>query len=124
MTTNKSRHGCLTAWLIFMMIANSMSVLIYVLGGQAIKQAIPNSPGWLFPSLIVLSAFNLVCAIALFKWKKWGFWGFLGSSVAAFIINLSIGMGLVQSVLGLLGIAILYGVLNIGENNKGWSQLQ
>ena len=123
MTSQKQRHGCLTAWLILMIIANSMSALIYLFSGNAIKQAIPNYPGWTFPVLIVISIFNLVCAIALWKWQKWGFWGFLGSTVAAFVINLSIGLGLGASLSGLIGIGIIYALLNIGEN-KGWSQLE
>ena len=124
MTREKSRHGCLTTWLIFMMIVNALGAFGYLLGGQAIKQTIPNAPVWLLPVLIVVSVFNIICAFAIYRWQKWGFWGFLGSSVAAFVINLSIGLGLIQSFLGLVGIAILYGILNIGKNNKGWSQLE
>ncbi len=123
MTQEKQRHGCLTAWLIFMMIGNSITALIYLLGSQVIKQTLPTIPNWAIPVLGVIAVFNLVCTIALFKWQKWGFWGFLGSTVTTFIINMSIGMGIGQSISGLVGIAILYGVLNIGEN-KGWSQLK
>ncbi|MGD1921118.1 MAG: hypothetical protein ACFCAD_20890 [Pleurocapsa sp.] len=123
MTIQKQRHGCLTAWLILMIVANSISALIYLFNSAAIKQAVPNYPDWTFFVLIIISIFNLICAIALWKWQKWGFWGFLGSSVAAFIINLSIGLGFGTSVSGLIGIAILYALLNIGEN-KGWSQLK
>ena len=124
MAIQKNRHGCLTAWLILMIIANSISALVYLLNSQAVQQALPTAPDWTFPVLTVVCIFNIVCAIALFNWKKWGFWGFLGSSVTALIINLSIGLGIGQSLLGLLGIVLLYGVLNIGENNKGWPQLE
>ena len=123
MVQEKQRHGCLTAWLIFMMIGNSITALLYFLNSQAIKQALPTIPDWSLPILAIIALFNLICAIALFKWQKWGFWGFLGSTVATFIINVSIGIGVGQSLPGLIGIAILYGVLNIGDN-KGWSQLK
>jgi hypothetical protein len=56
--------------------------------------------------------------------KKWGFWGFIASSIVALFVNLSIGMGIGQSLLGLVGIALLYGVLHIGKENKGWPQLE
>ncbi len=124
MADQKQRHGCLTAWLILMIVANSATALMYLLGSQAIKQTYPDAPGWAFPVLIVFAIFNLVCAIALFKWKKWGFWGFCVSSIVALVVNLSIGLGIGTSAGGLIGVALLYGILHIGkENNKGWPQL-
>ena len=124
MTDGKNRHGCLTAWLVLMIIANSATALMYLLGSGFISQAAPNIPGWVFPVLIVASLFNLVCAIALFQWKKWGFWGFCASSIVGLVVNLSaVGLGLFQSFSGLLGVLLLYGVLHIGKENKGWHQL-
>jgi hypothetical protein len=70
-----------------------------------------------------MSVFNLVCSIALFKWKKWGFWGFCGSTAVAFVLNQSMGMGIESGIGGLFGIAALYGVLHIGKEKKGWPQL-
>ena len=119
----KQRHGCLTAYLVFMIVANSASTLVYLVGSEAIRRNTPNMPAWAFPVLIVLGIFNLVCAIALFRWKKWGFWGFVASAVIAFAVNLSIGIAPGFALVGLLGLAILYGVLHIGKERKGWSQL-
>ena len=123
MADRKNRHGCLTAWLIVMIIANSATALTYLLGSGAIGERLPNMPGWAFPVLIVMSVFNLVCAIALFQWKKWGFWGFCASSVVALVLNLSIGLGVGSAFVGLIGVLLLYGVLHIGKENKGWPQL-
>ncbi|MGK7923875.1 MAG: hypothetical protein AB4290_01245 [Spirulina sp.] len=119
----KKRHGCLTAWLIFMLLGNSIATLMYLLAAQTIRQAFPAAPSWAFPLLTVVAIFNLICTIALFNWKKWGFWGLVGSSITTFIVNLSIGVSIGQALFGLIGIVLLYGVLNIGEQNKGWSQL-
>ena len=124
MTSPKKRHGCLTALLIFMIVANSATALMYLLGAEAIRGGLRNAPGWVFPVLIVFSLFNLVCAIALFQWKKWGFWGFCGSSIVAVVVNLSIGLNLGSVLVGLLGVLLLYGVLHIGKENKGWPQLE
>ncbi|TWT89122.1 hypothetical protein Mal64_26140 [Pseudobythopirellula maris] len=124
MAEGKSRHGCLTAWLVLMIIANSASALMYLVGSDAIRRSLPDAPGWAFPVLIVFSLFNLVCAIALFQWKKWGFWGFCLSSVVALVVNLSIGLGIGPAVGGLIGLVLLYGVLHIGKENKGWPQLE
>jgi len=64
-----------------------------------------------------------VCAVAVLQWKKWGFWGFCASAVASLVVNLwlGVGMGIVGAVIGVL---LLYGVLHIGKENKGWPRLE
>jgi hypothetical protein len=114
MSEQKQRHGCLTAYLIFAIIVNSGVALYYVFEGLAVFV--------IGAILIIVGIFNIVCFIALFKWKKWGFWGFVASAIVALCLNLYIGFGL-ESFLGLIGIAVLYGVLQIGKENKGWPQL-
>ena len=91
---------------------------------EAIRQNLPTVPGWAVPVLLLLSIANLVCAIALFKWKRWGFFGFTGTAVVAFAINLVSGISMIQGVVGLLGPIILYGVLQIGKEKKAWPQLE
>jgi len=120
---DKQRHGCLTAYLIFMIIANSASSLMYIFGSAAISEALPDMPGWSFPVLIFFGLFNVVCAVALFKFKKWGFWGFCVTAGIVGCVNIMIGIGFGSVLGGLMGVAILYGVLNIGSENKGWPQL-
>jgi len=67
----KQRHGCLTTYLVLAIIANSATALLYLLGREAIKRSSPQHiPDWAFPVLIAVCLFNLVCAIALFRWKK------------------------------------------------------
>ena len=75
------------------------------------------------PVLAAVTLINMVCLIALFKWKKWGFWGLGMTAVVAFTINLSIGVGFGKALIGLVGFAVLYGVLQIGRDNKAWPQL-
>ncbi len=123
MSEGKQRHGCLTAWLVLMIVANAATALMYLLGSAAIRENFPSAPAWAFPVLAVMGIANVVCAIALFQWKKWGFFGFLVTSAIAFVVNLMIGLIIVQAVLGLTGVAILYGVLQIGKERKGWTQL-
>ncbi len=120
----KKRHGCLTAWLILMLVVNSITALVYLFMGGSIRESYPHASSWTIPTLIVLGLFNLSCAVALFQWKKWGFWGICASSVIAFIVNLSAGVGIGSSLLGFVGVALLYGVLQIGKENKGWTQLE
>jgi hypothetical protein len=110
----KQRHGCLTALLVVMIVANSAVALYYVFEGLAV---------FILGAILIIGAiFNVVCVIALLKWKKWGFWGCVASSIIALCLNLYMGLGPL-SFLGLIGIAVLYGVLQIGKENKGWPQL-
>lgn len=62
--------------------------------------------------------------IALFKWKKWGFWGFAVSGFAILVVGIAGGYGIGNSLPGLIGLAVLYSVLHIGKENKGWPQLE
>ncbi len=123
MSEVKHRHGCLTAWLVLMIIVNSAIALVYILGGAAIRQSYSSAPGWAFTVLAVAGIVNVVCSIALLKWKKWGFFGFTATSAVTFAVNLMIGVPILQALFGLLGIAILYGILQIGKEKKGWTQL-
>jgi hypothetical protein len=118
----KERHGCLTAWLIMMIIANSVVSLIYVANLFGAGNTL-NLSVWTLLILIILSLCGVLCAIFLFRWKKLGFWGYCVMAVLGVIVNLSIGLG-IQSFSGLIGLALLYGVLQIGKQNKGWPQLE
>ena len=187
--TLKLRHGCLTAYLVFMIIANSATALVYLVGSEDIRQGITANKSaarhqlpfdqiksgyerakargsvhaqgsladfakkmqtydpehdwsqgqlpdnwtgsvsrkignWAFPLLVVGGFFNIVCAIALFRWKKWGFWGFVGSASIICVVNLSIGLGIGSALVGLIGVVILAGVLYIGKERKAWPQLE
>ncbi|MCJ7694427.1 MAG: hypothetical protein MUO40_03290 [Anaerolineaceae bacterium] len=116
----KVRHGCLTAWLILMLIANPITILLYLFGGDTYAHL----PGWFVPTMILFSLINVGAAILLFKWKKLGFWFFCGSALFVFIINLTVGMTWYLSFGGLVGVLLLFGILNIGKENKGWTQLE
>ncbi|MBI4843431.1 MAG: hypothetical protein HY809_03795 [Nitrospirae bacterium] len=121
MADKKSRHWCLTAYLVLMIVGNSVSALQYMLGSDSTRKMLHDAPGWTLPVLIFILLFNLVCVIALFQWKKWGFWGFCVSNVVSLEVLPSIGLDSV--LVSVFGIALLYGVLHIGKENKGWPQL-
>ena len=119
----KNRHGCLTAYLIFMLLANSVTALMLLFGGAGIREQMVDMPPWAFPVLGAFGLLNLVCVIAILKWKRWGFWGFCFSALVVFILNTILGLPGSQSLGGLIGVAILFGVLQIGKQKKGWTQL-
>lgn len=124
MTVDKQRHGCLTAWLVVVIAGNAVVALVNLLERDVIRQQLPNAPGWAFPVLAILGVVNIICAVALFQWKKWGFYGICATTTAGLLINLSIGVGIGPSLTGLIGIALLYGVLQIGGDRKAWPQLE
>ena len=122
---SKQRHGCVTAWLIFMIIANSLTAFLYLFAGDRIAQGLP---GGISNTMLILFAVlgiaNIVFSVMLLNWKKIGFWGFILSSIVALILNLSVGLGIAQSIFGLVGIAILYGVLQIKKDDvTAWENL-
>jgi hypothetical protein len=124
--TTKQRHGCATAWLVLMIIANSLTAILSLFASDMVTK---NLPGNVSTSMIILLGVigigNIIFSVLLFQWKKIGFWGFIITSIGALIINLSIGLSIGQSLFGLVGIAILYGVLQIKkENVTTWENLE
>jgi hypothetical protein len=107
-----------------MVVLNALTAVLYLFFSAFILGTLPQTPSWALPVLGVGALLNVACAVALFQWKKWGFYGFVVTSIAAFTVNLMIGLNPLQAIFGLLGLAILYGVLQIGGEKKGWTQLE
>jgi hypothetical protein len=120
----KKRHVSLTAYLILMIVANAGAVLIYIVISDAILNFIASMPTWGPMVLVIAGLFNIICAVALFRWKKWGFWGFCASASIVPVLKVITGISAVSAVGGFLGLPILFGVLHIGKENTGWSQLE
>ncbi len=117
--TTKKRNGWLTVELTLLLIANAGAVVISLLAGEMIYGAFP---AWASPFYLALAIFNLICVIALLKWKKWGFWGECVLAVIAFVVNISLGAGN-MAIFGLLSPLATFGFLHVGKENKGWPQL-
>jgi hypothetical protein len=120
----KQRLGCLTAWLVLMILANAFALVSVPLRFGSIKQLIPDAPDWMIWPTFFLPVLNIVFAIALLNWKKWGFFGVLGTSLVAFALNIYLGIGIPYAVAGFAGVAILFALLRIGGEQSGWSQLE
>jgi hypothetical protein len=107
-----------------MIIVNSGVFLLCLFDTESLRRNSSNPSDWAFLLLMVAGIVNVVCAVALLRWKKWGFWGFIASSIAVLVVNLSVGLGVASVFGGVVGIAVLYGVLQIGKEKNGWSQLE
>jgi len=122
----KQRHGCVTAWLVLMIIANAGLALVYLLANDTITRNLPeNVPSAMIYLLGFIGIINVVFAVLLFQWKRWGFYGYVVSALATFLINLSIGVPATSSILGLVGIGILFGILQIKQNDvSAWDNME
>jgi hypothetical protein len=123
-TTPPKRHGCLTVFLVFMLIANAFTMAIYLLSGDKITAKFPNVPSWLIYTLGVGCLFNIVFIISIFRWKKWAFYACCVVAVIVFFVNVAIGLPVFNAVLGLAGPVVLYGLFQMGGENKGWKHLK
>ena len=123
-TTKKEKHGCVTAYLVFMIIANAFSAIANIVMIEDVTRALNLDSSLPIILLCLLGVANIFFAFQLFQWKKMGFYGFAISAGITFIINLTIGNSIAMSLFGLAGIAILYAVLNIKKDGvDSWSQL-
>jgi hypothetical protein len=125
-TLEKHRHGCVTALLIFMMIANSASVILYFFASEFIIKSLAVELS--DSDKIILSIFqiaNLISCILLFQWKKIGFWLYVITDVAVVVLNIYQGKGISQLWSALIGIALLFGVMQISTKNRKttWDEL-
>jgi hypothetical protein len=122
----KQRHGCVSAWLILMIVVNAISAVANLFAGDYISQNLPEPiPPTMLVIMSLIGLCNVIFAVMLMQWKKWAFWGFALTSVITMGINLSLGFGIAQSLLGLGGVVILYAILQIKENQKSaWENLE
>jgi hypothetical protein len=121
--TQKKRHGCLTTWLILIIVFNLIGLILLGIGSTAIGDA-KDIGGWYLPTVMVLTALVIVCTVGLFYWKKWGFWGIAALEIGSLVPNIIVRGYYYAIISAIVSIAILYGVLQIGGDNKGWSQLE
>lgn len=74
---------------------------------------------------VVFTILDLIFTISLFKWKKWAFWGTLIISILTFLLNLFVGVEIITSLMGALGVMLLFALLQLKSDNvSGWKNLQ
>lgn len=71
----------------------------------------------------MLSFAAVISMIGLLMMKRWGFYLYTATCMTAFIINIYHNMPVERAVAGLLGIAIVYGVAQLGKENKTWNNM-
>ena len=125
-TLEKQRHGCVTAFLIFLMIANSASVILYFFATEFMSKTLSieiSDSDKIFLSIFKIA--NLISCILLFQWKKIGFWLYIATNVATVVLSIYQGKGTSQLWSALFGIALLFGIMQIAIKNgkTTWNEL-
>jgi hypothetical protein len=123
---NKQRHGCLTAWLIYLIIAYSFSTIFYFFKTDEISTVLEYK---ISENMILLRGslgiLGVIFAIMLFKWVKLGFWGILIISILLFAIQLINEDNIMSPFFILLCLIILYALLQLKKSNvSGWDNLE
>ena len=111
--------------MVLLVLANGFSAVSFLFYRDALTESLgtplPENMLWISGALSVL---NLIFALMLFSWKKWAFWGLLLTSLLSFGLNLYLGLGIVNASIGLLGIVLLYALLQMKHKGKSaWEQL-
>jgi len=117
-TEQAQRHGFITFWLILLIIGNSISIIAALALGVF---------SYLSIFAIALNIVSIVSVVMLLQWKKIGFWIFLGCQVLAAVLNATMQISeiaILSAVGAVLGVAILWGILQIKKDGKScWEQL-
>jgi hypothetical protein len=115
----RKRPYWLRTMLIVWMIFSAMSLYIYLrsLSGVWIAITPLGHPKWTLPWMGLLSLVNLVCVIAIWKWKRRGMYGLIVSAAVMFIITL-ISLNLTNAILSVSGVIIIALLVR-----KVWSQM-
>ncbi len=124
-TPQAARHGCLTAWLILIIIFSTLGAIARLFITFTATWHRVWAPDWFIPAMLITFLLNVAavaCAVALFRWKKWGFYGYVIVKAIDIIIGLLLGSP--SAAFGVLGVVILFGLLHMGGPNKAWHNLE
>jgi len=115
----KTRHGCLTTFLLFMIIGNAIISLLlaFFSDSMGISEEIKIVQ-------ILVSILMLICAVLVWKWQRIGFWGIVIISGLGFIGNLIAGEFL-PAFQCFIPAIFLYAALSKEKDGvSGWKNLE
>ncbi|MFT5544134.1 MAG: hypothetical protein ACI96N_003353 [Arenicella sp.] len=104
----KKRGFLLTFYLVLMFVVNPLTAFTYFTNPELVLQASPELTVGILYFLGVISIVNVAIAAGVWAWKKWAVYGFFGIAAIALGINLYIGIGIMPSLIGLIGPVIIY----------------
>jgi hypothetical protein len=123
---NKQRHGCLTAWLTYLMISYSIVSLGLFFNSDIIVQKFQYIKSEnLLLTIASIAILNVLFIFMLLKWFKLGFWGLLCTSTLLFIIQIINTNNILTPIITAIVILIIYGLLKLKKRNVSvWDNLE
>lgn len=119
----KSRHGCLTAYLLFLIVTNALAAILLLIGLSKANNPDGHPIGWKL-IYIGLTSLSLVAALGLWRWRRWGFWLYGFCALLILALEVMAGADRVHILGSVAVLAVLCGVLQIGGGRRGWTQLE
>lgn len=110
------RSGCLTIFLVTMIIGNAIAALLCL----AASENVSSQPDFLFPLLITLFILNTMFAIAIAMWLKWGIIAFVLSNLIILFLSVSHDTRALVTSVAILEIFMLFAALYLGGEQKTW----
>lgn len=104
----KKRGAWLTIFLALMFIVNPITAFTYFTNPEMVLQASPSMTIGILYVMGIISLMNVAIAAGVWMWKKWAVYGFFAIAVIAFCINVYVGIGIIPSLIGLIGPVIIY----------------
>ena len=120
----KTRNGCVTAWLVLVIVVNSLGAIGGIMAKQALAGRFPTETSWVFPVATAFGLATVICAVALLNWKLWGFIGICVLTAAGMGLSLYLGEAPLTVAAGVLQPALLFAFLRMGDRKSTWSQLE
>jgi cytochrome bd-type quinol oxidase subunit 2 len=123
---NKKRHIIVTLFLILTILVDAYGVYSSFFGDES--EIINNSN---ISSKAIMIIFGILGILDVFlislilKWSKNAFWAICLTTIMTFFLNIFTGVGLTFSLIGLSGLFLFFGILQIKYNQKSaWENLE
>jgi hypothetical protein len=106
----RERGLLLSAWLVFVALANAWTLYRLIV---TIEDLLTHSDprweriGWALVMSAIGCVLNFVAVLALWRWKRWGLYLFIAVALVGVVINLILGVPLVTTLIGVVGVVIL-----------------
>lgn len=119
-------EGCVTLWLKFMIVLNVLAMVVatFFLSRSQIRAVAPHFSDEMYLLYNLGGILNIVFLTAMLRRRLWGYVGLWVVGIGAVALNIAAGMQVAQAVSNLMGLVLLYWVLQIGGERSGWSRLK
>lgn len=117
----KKRNKFISFWLGLMITLNTLGAC-FMLYGLLTEDMYGGT--WMTVSMSF--TLNVLCALMLWKWMRWGYWLYIFSAVFVMVDDLiSAPLDMLPTLVGgVIGLLILYGILNLKKNGiPAWKQM-